>query len=359
MAGASRTNRIDITDLSVQGLHMPAEWAKHDACWIAWPSKLGTWAYPWAHHDPAMTKRHFAGVAQAIACFEPVMMLAAIEDIDEARQLCGPTVDVRPLPVFGSWTRDAGPTFVMHGSKIVAVNWCFNNYGVQFGIPAHEYAADTCLATRIAAVANVPRVDAPLILEGGAIHTDGEGTMLVTESCLLHPNRNPHFGKADYEHYFRTYLGIEKTIWLAGGLVHDTLTMGHVDTVACFASPGVVLAHVADPGDLSHDILKRNLEILHTTTDARGRQFKVIELPLVPTARQKDTGEFCVMSYANFYIANGGVVMPAFDIPDLDRRAYEIVSKAFPGREVLQVPALGVAVGGGVIHCITQQQPAG
>jgi agmatine deiminase len=201
------------------------------------------------------------------------------------------------------------------------------------------------------------RYEAPFVLEGGAIHTDGEGTLLTTESVLLNANRNPGIGRADMEELLAAYLGIRKVIWLGEGLKDDD-TDGHVDNLACFARPGVVLAlSSSDPADANHGPLQDNLARLRAATDAQGRSFEVVEIEQ-PRPRYLPDGRRIAASYINFYVANGAVIMPAFEDPQ-DARACEAVTRAFPGREIVQVPAVDIVCGGGGIHCITQQQPRG
>jgi agmatine deiminase len=201
----------------------------------------------------------------------------------------------------------------------------------------------------------LPCIDAPLVLEGGAIHVDGEGSVLTTEQCLLHPNRNPGMSRQEIERLLLEHLGAEKVIWLEQGLKDDD-TDGHIDEIACFVRPGTVLALVgSDSGDADYAPLRRNLDILRSATDARGRRLEVIELEQPAVAYQ---GELRLsQSYVNFYIANGGVVMPAFGDRRRDQRAHAVVQELFPRRRVVQVPARELAYGGGNIHCITQQQP--
>ena len=201
------------------------------------------------------------------------------------------------------------------------------------------------------------RYAAPLVLEGGAIHVDGEGTLLTTESCLLNPNRNPDLGRAEVEELLRQYLGVRTILWLNGG-VEDDDTDGHVDNVACFVRPGLVLAlNSSDPADGNYAMLTENIERLRASTDAAGRSLEVVPIEQ-PRRREMADGRRLALSYVNFYIANGGIVMPAFEDPQ-DRHAYDIVQRAFPDRRVMQVPATEIVFGGGGIHCITQQQPAG
>ncbi|HET8729091.1 MAG TPA: agmatine deiminase family protein, partial [Alphaproteobacteria bacterium] len=219
------------------------------------------------------------------------------------------------------------------------------------------YDQDADVARRIIENAGLPRFEAPFVLEGGAVHVDGEGTALVTEECLLNPNRNPGMTRERMEDHLRAYLGVEKVIWLGRGLEDDE-TDGHIDEVACFARPGAVLMMTtANKADGNYEIMQENLERLRAATDAKGRPIEVIELPQ-PARRDYPNGGRITLSYVNFYMPNGGIVMPAFDVAE-DRAAFRILRETFPDRKVVQVPASDIVWGGGGIHCITQQQPAG
>lgn len=334
-----------------EGFFMPAEWAPHSRCWMAWPVR----AELWGDHIEA-ARDAYAEVATAIARFEPVTMVAKPKNVAEVSLRAGsvPGVSVFSLPHDDSWMRDMGPTFVVDGSgRVAGVDWQWNAWGNKY--PDHERDAD--VARAILEHLQMRRFEAPFVLEGGAIHTDGEGTLLTTESVLLNPNRSPGITKPEMEELLAAYLGIRKVIWLGQGLVDDD-TDGHVDNLACFVRPGVVVAlSSSDPADANYPILADNLNRLRNATDAQGRQLEVIEIEQ-PRARYLPDGRRMGLSYINFYIANGGVIIPAFEDPQ-DARAYDTINKLFPDREVVQVPALEILHGGGGIHCITQQQPAG
>lgn len=329
------------------GFFMPAEWAPHARCWMAWPCRDSLW------EDGLDAARDaYAAVARAIAAFEPVTMLANEKDRADAAARCGAAVTCQALPLDDSWMRDSGPTFVIDGKGgIAGVDWRFNAWGEKF----HPFDQDAQIAERLLAQLGVKRYAAPLVLEGGSIHVDGEGTLLTSEECLLHPNRNPDLDRAAIEDLLRHYLGVSAFVWLGQGLDKDD-TDGHVDNIACFVRPGVVMAVTCDdPADPNHAILGDNLARLKKAHDAKGRALEVIELPLPREARHRD-GQRLALSYVNYYIANGGIVMPSFDDAH-DALARDIVAKAFPDRKVTQVPALPILAGGGGIHCITQQQP--
>lgn len=329
------------------GYTMPAEWSLHERCWMAWPCRNSLWR----DNLPA-ARRAFADVAKAIDRFEPVTMLARPDLVGQASEFCGEAVTVAPMPMDDSWTRDTGPTFIRNRDGVVAgCDWRFNGWGNK----ETPFDADAAMAGALLAELGLQRFTAPVALEGGAIHVDGRGTLLTTESVLLNENRNPGLTRDAVADILGDWLGVEKTIWLAGGLAGD-MTDGHVDNVACFVRPGVVLAQIcSDPADPNHAILKDNHRILAASTDARGEPLTVLTVEQPDPA--VESGERLALSYVNFYIANGGVVMPAFGCLQ-DAAAYDVVAKAFPDREIVQIDARAILKGGGGIHCITQQQPA-
>ncbi|MEO3429676.1 agmatine deiminase [Pelagibius sp. CAU 1746] len=335
--------RVPVDD----GFFMPAEWAPHDRCWMAWPCRGSLWG-----DGLAAAQAAYAAVARAISGFEPVTMLVNADAMEDAQALSGGAVGCSEMPLDDSWMRDSGPSFVIDGKGgLAGVDWRFNAWGGKF----QPYDQDALTAERLLTQLALPCYAAPLVLEGGSIHVDGEGTLLTSEECLLNPNRNPDLTRSDIEELLRRYAGVERFVWLGEGLDKDD-TDGHVDNIACFVRPGVVMAVTCDdPADRNHVIMKDNLARLAKARDAKGRALEVIELPLPREPRYLD-GHRLALSYVNYYIANGGVVMPSFGDAH-DAQAFEIVSKAFPERKVVQVEASAILVGGGGIHCITQQQP--
>jgi agmatine deiminase len=335
-----------MTTPASEGFFMPAEWHPHERCWMAWPCRQDLWG---DRLDDA--REAYAAVAQAIAEFEPVTMIANPDDVVGASMACGRGVEVLPMELDDSWMRDIGPTFLLDAKGNLAANdWHFNAWGHKYDF----YNKDARLAEALLDHLGVHRFDAPFVLEGGAIHHDGEGTVLTTETVLLNPNRNPGMDKAEMEKALCEWLGAEKVIWLPAGYHYDE-TDGHVDNVACFARPGFVLAaSCPDEGDPNYEILRANIEILRASTDAKGRSLEVVTIDQ-PTHMEED-GERLASSYINFYIANGGIVMPGFD-DRRDETAWRTVSQVFPDRKVIQVPTRDIVRGGGNIHCITQQQP--
>ena len=332
------------------GYFMPAEWAPHKRCWMAWPCRKELWG---DGLDAARTA--YTEVAKAIAGFEPVTMIANGEEVAEVSLRCGSGSGIACLPLAhdDSWMRDNGPTFVVNGKGgLAGIDWRFNAWGDKY----KSYDKDAAAAAAILEHLDVARYAAPLVLEGGSIHADGEGTLLTTEQCLLNANRNPNLGRAEIEKLLGAYLGIRSIVWLGQGMVDDE-TDGHVDNLACFVRPGVVLAlSCDDSADENYAALKDNLDRLRASRDAAGRTLEVVEIPQ-PGRRTSEDGRRLALSYVNFYIANGGIVMPSFEDAK-DEAAFATISRCFPDRTVRQVPALDIVAGGGGIHCITQQQPA-
>lgn len=334
---------------------MPAEWEAHSRTWMVWPYRPAMWA-----PDLAAVQADYAAVAQAIARFEPVRMIVDPSALEGARQMCGAGVELVAYANDDSWFRDTGPSFVYQNSETAqnpakaGVSWRFNAWGGK----TDAFDADAALAPKVLADLERPVLHSALAVEGGALHVDGEGTLLTTESCVLNPNRNPGLTKAKAEAEFARTLGVEKTIWLPGN-PFETGTDGHIDGIACFTGPGKVLVerdHDAKGEEAA--VARRNLEILQSARDAKGRSLEITLIDAAPRRSVATTENFDFCNcYINFYLCNGGVVMPGFDLP-CDAAARAVVQQAFPDREVVQVPILALATGGGSIHCITQQEPA-
>lgn len=336
--------------LKEQGFYMPGEWHPHRRCWMAWPSNAGGYSGQFAEARQAAAR-----VAAAIACFEPVIMLANETDIIEAQTLCGPSVEVQAAPIDDGWFRDNGPSFVIDGrGNIRGVNWDFNGWGRKPGIP---FTRDRAVTKHILAREEIACVASPLILEGGSFHVDGEGTLLTTRQCLLNPNRNPAWGQASIERELKDHLGADTVIWLNRGVVDD-FTDGHIDLLAAFVKPGVVLAlGCDDAADANYTALQENLEIFRGARDAKGRSFEVIEVPQPPAACNESTGTRLGLSHLNFYLANGGLILPDFGNPESDAAAQGLFRELFKDLEIVPVPSRALLYAGGNIHCITQQEP--
>jgi len=331
------------------GYRMPAEWELHAGCWMAWPCRKETWELIGIEK----AREAYAKVAHAISQYEPVTLLVSPEDEVSVALLCDESIHRVLLPMNDSWTRDTGPTFLVNEKgNLGGVNWQHNAWGKNY----LDYALDNAIATEILNREGAPIFDAPFVMEGGAFHVDGEGTILTTKECLLHENRNPHLSQEEIETLLCDYVGGEKVIWLERGLVGDE-TNGHVDEVACFIAPGEVLCLMTeDKKDENYFLLKENYELLNNSTDAKGRSLIVHTVEAPPPIYLK--GSRLVLSYINFYFANGGIVMPAFGEKEYDEKAYRQFQTLFPSRRITQVHALDIFTGGGGIHCITQQQPA-
>ena len=336
------------------GWWMPAEWSRHAATWMVWPHNRALWETTWGV-TLAQVQQDFARVANAIARFEPVKMVVDPSAVAGAKALCGAGVELIEQAVNDSWCRDSGPSFICHPQQGVAgVSWRFNAWG---GKSAHDL--DESLARRVLNDLGLECFGTPLGNEGGAIHVDGEGTLITTESVLLNPNRNPGMTKAEVEAIFERLLGIKKTIWLPGDPDHVTgdMTDGHVEGVCAFARPGVLLVDAThDRGSVYAEVVRENRRALELATDARGRRFEMLELFEATDAVDTEAEVFCA-SYTNFYIANGAIIMPAYGIA-ADQVAAGVLAQAFPGREIVPVHINHLAHGGGGVHCITQQQPA-
>ncbi|MFI6947735.1 agmatine/peptidylarginine deiminase [Streptomyces sp. NPDC050422] len=331
---------------------MPPEWAPHERTWMAWPGPNPTFASA-AELDEASSA--WAAVAHAVRRFEPVTMVVGPGQEEGARALLGPEIELAVRPLDDAWMRDIGPTFVTDGHELAAVDWTFNGWGAQDWA---RWDHDRHIARSVAELAGVPVHSSPLVNEGGAIHVDGEGTVLLTETVQLGRERNPGWSRADVEAEVHARLGTRKAIWLPRGLSGDYGTygtLGHVDIVAAFARPGTVVVHVQpDPTHPDHEISRETVRILRAATDAKGRPLEVVEV-LAPTVLRAG-GEWVDYSYINHYLCNGGVVLCAFGDPR-DELAAGIFRRLFPGRTVTLVDARAIFAGGGGIHCITQQQP--
>lgn len=325
---------------------MPAEWAPHERTLMAWPCRRELW-----DGQLAAAKAENAGVANAIAAFEPVTMVAGCAaDAAEARAACSAAVEVVELPIDDSWMRDNGPIYVVDDpqapTRRAAVHFGFNAWGGKF----EGYDRDAAVARTLAERLGDEVFTAPLVLEGGSIAVDGAGTLVTTEQCLLNPNRNPSLDREQIEQHLKDQLGMQRVVWLGQGLVEDRDTDGHVDLIAAFTAPGTILLQTAEPSNPNHDNMVENRE------RALAAGLEVVEFP--PLAYATVAGEEVVASYLNFYLGDRFVVVPIAGQPERDEEALERIRVAYPGREVVGVPGVVHAFGGGGPHCITQQVPA-
>ncbi|MGD9598562.1 MAG: agmatine deiminase [Steroidobacteraceae bacterium] len=354
---------------AADGFRMPAEYAPHDGCWMLWPERPDNW------RDGARPAQEaFIAVATAIAAFEPVTIGVAPSQFEFARARVPAHVRLVELSSNDSWMRDVGPTFVVNDrGERRGIDWRFNAWGGLEGGLYFPWDADDLVARKVLECERADRYRATIVNEGGAIHVDGEGTLLVTEECVLNPNRNPTLSREQLEAEFRAWLGVHTVLWLGEGVFNDE-TDGHIDNLACFVRPGVVaLTWTDNRRDPQYRISRDAWERLNDARDARGRRLLVHKLPMpgplrmttreargVLTrdgARARRAGVRLAGSYVNFYIANGGVVVPLLDART-DGAALRRIAALFPGRRVVGVPGREILLGGGNIHCITQQVPA-
>ena len=342
---ASDTARFDA---ATAGWRMPAEFEPHAATWMAWPCREGIWG-----GELAAVKQDYARLARTIAGFEPLMMVAPPNLADEARRACGSAVSVITLPIDDSWTRDSGPTFLVNDrGDLLATAFTFNAWGNKY----QPHDQDAQLARRIAAHLQVPVAQSPMVLEGGSIFSDGEGTLLTTESCLLHPNRNPGMSKRETEAELKRMLGAHTVIWLPGDPT-EVETNGHIDGLMALAAPArALLEQIGDSADPRFGILRENRRALELAVDARGRRYDIATVEEAAITVSRGT-RYC-RSYVNFYVLNGAVIATAYGL-DSDARVEAVLHRAYPDRRIVMLPIGSIAVGGGGFHCITQQQPAG
>lgn len=329
---------------------MAPDWAAHTRCWVCWPCRSETWG---SAQTLMAAKQVTARIARAISAFEPVTLAARPEDVPEAKLATGGKVQIFETALDDSWARDTGPTFLIGSEgEMAAVQWQFNAWGGKY----QPYIHDAGLATRIATAGGWAVFHAPLVCEGGAIHSDGEGTLLTTEQCLVNPNRNAGQSQAEVEDWLKRFTGARSVLWLGDGFSDDE-TDGHVDNIACFAGPGRVVVGVPSSSSLPDaEPVAEAIRRLKQARDAAGRALEVIELPQPRRVRFDWRGRMMQTSYVNFYLANGGIIMPAFDDPN-DDKAEAILADLFPGRDILQVEVLDLLEGGGGIHCITLAEP--
>ena len=326
------------------GFRMPAEWDPHAGCLMAWPARHELWG---SRLDAA--KAEYAAVARAIADFEPVIMVCNPGLEGEVRNSCGSKVEALPIPINDSWARDSGPIFVRDDRGTLAVvDFRFNAWGERW----HPHDLDDALPAAVADHLGVRRFAAPMVLEGGAIIVDGEGTVVTTEQCLLNPNRNPGMTRDQVEQVLTDYLGVSQVVWLNRGHSLDVGpagTDGHIDGIAQYVAPAhIMLEAPLDPSSPEYVSSQDNLARLRAARDAAGRPFEISLL---------DPGPDPLASYVNGYVANGAVIVPVSGL-ERDKAAMDVIAARYPGREVIGVAGDVLAEGGGGVHCITQQIPA-
>jgi len=354
---------------AADGFSMPSELERHAGCWMLWPERPDNW-----RNAAGPAQRAFSRLAAAIARFEPVAVGVSAAQFDRARAHLPSAVRVIEMSHDDCWMRDVGPTFVVNrAGELRGVDWRFNAWGGRRGGLYFPWDEDERVARKVLEIEQHNRYAAPFVNEGGAIHVDGEGTVLVTEQCMLDPFRNGRMHRSRIESLLKAYLGAAKIVWLGAGIVNDE-TRGHIDNLACFVRPGVVaLTWTDDRRDPQHAVSSDALARLLDERDARGRRFEVVKLPmpgpLTMTARESSgvtahrgtkprrAGERLAASYVNFYPANGAIIMPLLD-RRTDRLAAARLKRFFPDRRVVGIPSRELLLGGGNIHCLTQQIPA-
>ena len=328
---------------------MPAEWEEHERTWMAWPAECQ--ALGDTDEDAHAAYASWANVANTVAQFEPVTMVVDPSDRESADEYLDPSIDIIEAPLNDAWMRDIGPTFVRSpDGHVAAVDWVFNGWGAQAWA---RWDKDAHIADFVTRASDVHRIPSTLTNEGGGIHVNGAGAVLLTETVQCDPHRNPGKSKSDVESELARTLGVTQFVWLQRGLTrdYDTFgTRGHVDIVATFSSPDTVLFH--NQINSEHPDFAVSREVEQTLVDAG---FQVIGVP-APVTTRDDDGGWVDYSYINHYVVNGAVILCAFDDPH-DERAAEILGRAYPSRQVVLVDAREIFARGGGIHCITQQQP--
>jgi agmatine deiminase len=339
------------------GFYMPAEWHPHAATWLAWPTDPETWP-----DRVSEVEEIYLQMIAALAPYEIVNVLVDDEATESAvRQPCNfeaaENVRFHRLPTVDSWIRDYGPNFLISDNGGSAFNdWIFNAWGNKY----ESLKQDDRIPRLLEPIVGLPRFTPGIVMEGGSIEVNGSGCVLTTEQCLLNPNRNPQLSRAQIEEYLKTYLGVTKVLWLNEGIVGDD-TDGHIDDIARFVSPNLIVCAVEDdPQDANYKLLQDNLARLKRMTDAHDRAFEIVTLPMpgVVGGESTDTRnlERLPASYANFYIANNVVLLPVFGHAN-DVRATESLQQVFPRRRVIPINCEPLVWGMGTIHCLTQQQP--
>lgn len=335
---------------------MPAEWQRHTATWLAWPKDPLTWP-----DRVPLVEKIFLQMMAALAPHETVNLLVDPDKEAKIRWRCtfaaSENIRFHRITTVDSWIRDYGPNFLVNDrGGLVYNDWTFNAWGNKY----EQLKQDDSIPRRLGSVLNVPRFEPGIVMEGGSIEVDGAGCVLTTEQCLLNPNRNPHLTQSQIEEYLKQYLGVKKVLWLGEGIVGDD-TDGHIDDIARFTAPGVIVCAVEeDPEDENCALLQENLKRLERMTDANDRPFEIVTLPMPGLVAGMSSStrdlERLPASYANFYVANNVVLVPTFGHAN-DARALETLQRLFPARRVVGINCEPLVWGMGTIHCVTQQQP--
>ena len=365
---------------AADGFRMPAEFERHQGCIMIWPERPGSWAY-----GAKAAKKAFAQIASVISESEQVYMIVSEGRKEEAAKMLPETVRLVVMDTDDAWARDTGPTFVVSGNEdtpyeardLRGINWEFNAWGGNVDGLYASWEKDNAFASAFADQFGFDWYDAaPFVLEGGSIHSDGEGTLLTTESCLLSAGRNPNLSREQIEEQLSRFLGIKKVLWLPRGIYQDE-TNEHVDNVCAFLRPGeVVLAWTDNKDDPQYELSHQSLSYLENVRDAKGRKLIIHKLPIPdhPICITKEdldgytfeegedmreVGERLAASYVNFYFSNDAIILPVFGgvNKESDERAVQLMQQWNPDRKVIPVFARDILTGGGNIHCITQQIP--
>jgi agmatine deiminase len=352
------------------GYRMPGEFEPHSKTWMLWPERSDTW-----REGARPSQRAFVEVAKAISQFEPVIIGVNPDQYQNARDVLPSLVQVVVIENNDAWMRDSGPTFVIDNTGIVrGIDWIFNAWGGLEGGLYYPWELDDAVPQKVLEMEGMDRYPAPIVLEGGSIHVDGQGTLITTEECLLNPNRNPTLSKDEIEMFLRKYLNVSKIIWLGKGVYNDE-TSGHVDNLCCFLEPGVVaLTWTDDTYDPQYEISMDALRRLEHTSDACGNKLIIYKIhqpdpvtisdieaqgvQTVSGTKPRKAGDRMAATYVNFYLCNRGAIVPTFE-DQHDQVALETLQTLLPHRKVVGVLAREILLGGGNIHCITQQQPRG
>jgi agmatine deiminase len=332
---------------------MPDEAGPHARTWMAFGASQGIWGRKLLPE----VQNNLVSIALTVAKYEPVTMLARGEEVEllESKLSKHPNVTIVAAELDDLWMRDTGPVFVQDGAgNLAGVDFNFNGWGEK-----QVFEHDAKVAALVAEKANVEHLVSNLVLEGGGVEVDGKGTAIITESCVLNPNRNPGISKEACEAELKELLGLEKIIWLPG-VVGKDITDGHTDFYARFIRPGVVVAGLeSDPEIYDYDVTREHLKLLQAATDMRDKKLEVVTLEAPATIRSKfETTDFAP-GYIGFYVCNGAVIMPEFGDSKADGKARDTLQNLFPGRNIEQLNIDGIAAGGGSIHCTTQQEPKG
>lgn len=350
------------------GFYFPAEFQPVSQVWLAWPERRDNW-----RDDALPAQLTFARIANAISEVTKVCVAVSSKQFDHARDLLQPEIRLVEIPFNDAWMRDIGPTVLVNESgERRGISWQFNAWGGEYNGLYDNWQQDDLVASSVCDIIGIDHYRAPFVLEGGSIHTDGEGTLYTTEECLLSPGRNPLLTKQQIEQQLKEYLSIEKVIWLPNGLFNDE-TDGHVDNLMHVIAPAkVVLSWTDEPSDPQYNLSREAERVLKSQTDAQGREIEIVRLPLpgplhyseseaqgieVSEGMSREAGERLSASYANFLIVNGYVFLPLLD-DRTDAEAISVLQSAMPDHQIIGIPTREVLLGGGNIHCITQQIPA-